>query len=100
MARRATGTVEWQEATSASPGHWKARIRLADGTRPWIHYDELQRPEDEREAFLARMTARQPPSIWKLMKVSKTMIMMAGAASSGVGQPAASNSRILPASTK
>ncbi len=51
MARRATGTIEWQEATSASPGHWKARIRLTDGTRPWVHYEDLQRRvEDEKEA--------------------------------------------------
>lgn len=38
MARRATGTIEWVPATSKTPGHWKARIRFADGSRPWIHF--------------------------------------------------------------
>lgn len=39
MARRATGTIEWVPASNAGPGHWKARIRFVDGSRPWVHFD-------------------------------------------------------------
>jgi integrase len=52
MARKATGTVAWVSAKKgAVKGHYKARITLPDGTRPWIHLDPGPRsPAAERTA--------------------------------------------------
>ena len=39
MPRRATGTIEYVEATGAeAQGHYRARITLSDGARPWIDF--------------------------------------------------------------
>jgi integrase len=41
MGRRSNraGTIEWVPGRDGAPGHYKARISLADGSRPWIHFE-------------------------------------------------------------
>ncbi len=54
-----SGTIEWVEATSATPAHWKARIRYADGTRPWVHFaPEVSENEASLRAGSAAKTAK------------------------------------------
>lgn len=43
MPRQRTGTVAYVEATAATPGHYKARVTCADGSRPWIHLEPAER---------------------------------------------------------
>ena len=52
MGKQATGTVEWAEPKPGErQGHYKARITLPDGTRPWIHFDPGPRsPQAEARA--------------------------------------------------
>ena len=39
MPRKRTGTIEWVPGKNGQPGHYKARITLANGARPWIHLE-------------------------------------------------------------
>ena len=42
MSRKATGTIEWVPADpkkGETRGHYRARISLKDGARPWIDFD-------------------------------------------------------------
>lgn len=61
MAARATGTVQWvKEATG---GYWRARLRLNDGSRPWIRlgpeYTEGMRDAAKAHALALNDRARQ-----------------------------------------
>ena len=47
MARKATGTVQW------SVDHWRARVTLADGSRPWLDLPSSI-GADEREKARAK----------------------------------------------
>ncbi|MFO0563843.1 MAG: site-specific integrase [Polyangiales bacterium] len=47
MARKATGTVQW------SGDHWRARVTLADGSRPWLDLPSSI-GADEREKARAK----------------------------------------------
>jgi len=52
MPRKLTGTIAWVPPRKGeTKGHYKARITLADGSRPWIHLDSGPRsPAAERTA--------------------------------------------------
>ena len=52
MPRAATGTVVWVPAgPGEEQGHYKARITLEDGSRPWVHFDPGQKsPTAEAKA--------------------------------------------------
>jgi integrase len=40
---RAKGSVHWEPATRRRPGHYKFRLSLEDGSRPWVHLDPTAR---------------------------------------------------------
>jgi len=64
--RRPTGTVEWVPASASEPGHYKARVRLADGTRPWVHYPpEVTEAEARARAQLAERIAKREGRVSK-----------------------------------
>lgn len=52
MGRQATGTIQWMPPKAGeTQGHYKCRITLADGTRPWIHLPpSAKSPQAERTA--------------------------------------------------
>ncbi len=54
MPRKATGSVTYQPGNSTTPGHYKARITLADGKRVWHHFE----PSPEGPRHEARFKAR------------------------------------------
>ncbi len=52
MPRKPTGTAEWVEPTNGEPkGHYKVRLSLEDGGRPWVHLNPGPRsPQAEARA--------------------------------------------------
>jgi hypothetical protein len=57
MSCKRTGTIEWVEGKGDKPGHYKARLTLADGSRPWVHLEPGHTPEWARDRAAA-LTAK------------------------------------------
>lgn len=70
---RKIGTVRWVPPAPGVPGHWKARVRLSNKQRPWIHFFDMQDPLDEdgarAKAQRAEKTAQRAG--WKPSRAAK-----------------------------
>jgi integrase len=54
MARKATGTLVYEPTNAKTPGHYKARLTLADGSRIWHHFEASEESPKAHAAFTKR----------------------------------------------
>lgn len=68
MPRKATGTIVWER------DHWKARIRLSDGSRPWIDLPkELSEAQARKKALELTVRARSVGAVKATAKSVSTL---------------------------